>query len=205
MQQTKFDPITIKKTEFLRPINWLMGLVAVTLTLIPLALGVIASQTDRHSTWDGEKYNLGWKGVAWQRDYRSCGPAVITTLLQRYYRKNVNYYEVVSQTKLGEKGISLAQLEGLANHFGIVGTWTRVEDKSKLSDLRMPLVAHLEKPESHFVIVENSYDGFVLVADPARGRILYPESVFDALWTGRVFVLDNLAMSNAVKPVGENV
>ncbi len=182
-----------------------MGLVAVTLTLIPLAIGVIASESDRHSTWDGEKYNLGWEGVAWQRDYRSCGPAVITTLLQRYYRKNINYYEVVSQTKVGDKGISLAQLEGLANHFGIVGAWSKVEDKSKLSDLRMPLVAHLEKPESHFVIVENSYDGFVLVSDPARGRILYPASTFEALWSGRVFVLDNLAILNAVQLTGKHV
>jgi ABC-type bacteriocin/lantibiotic exporter with double-glycine peptidase domain len=159
----------------------------------PFGIGLYRSHSERIPAWDGEKYALGWQGVAWQRDYRSCGPAVITTLLQRFYHRDISYYDVLKETQLGKEGISLAQFGGVASHFGIQGEWFKAESKDKLNTFQMPVVAHLEHPVPHYVVVENSYDDFVLVSDPAKGRILYRKQTFDQLWSGRVFILNNLS------------
>jgi ABC-type bacteriocin/lantibiotic exporter with double-glycine peptidase domain len=189
----------MRLTKLILQPRWLLAAaVASTLGVIgPFTWGLLQSKLERHPTWDGQQYVLGWEGVAWQRDYRSCGPAVVTTLLQVFYNKDLSYYDVLNQTQLGPEGISLAQFQRLAGHFGIQGSWFKTEKKTELDRLPMPLVAHLDHPVPHYVVVESSYDGFVLVADPAKGRILYPKQVFDGLWSGRIFKLENLKAMNA--------
>jgi hypothetical protein len=137
-----------------------------------------------------ERLALGWNGVTRQEKDNTCGLAVLSLMLA-WAGVEISEGKLATQVKLTKQGISLFDWQELAKKHGLQGTWFRVAPQS-LADMPMPLVAQIKDPTGHFVLVQRVYNGFVLLADPNAGLVLYSLPEFLRVWTGRSFVLKGI-------------
>ena len=164
--------------------NWHspLGLLLLTLICLPTAVGAL-----RSAAREAPVLLLGWEGVVQQARPNYCGAAVIAMLLQRGGVR-VSQLEVVESARITAGGITLGEFERLAQGYGLRGGWFETRDESLIDMVPLPAVVHLRGEAGHFAIVERTLDGFVQLADPARGRLLLGAERFEREWTGRIFV-----------------
>lgn len=161
-------------------------LLGVTLVL-PSARGVTASVA-----WNAGPLPLPELGVERQSTPVSCGPAVIATLAT-WLGSPTTEAEVLSQTTLGNAGVSLSEFARLAHERGLSGSWFEV-DGAVLPLVPVPFAAHLsvtsdEGELGHVVAISSAAYGYLVVADPAEGGYVVSEKKFLERFTGRVYVL----------------
>lgn len=147
--------------------------------------------------------------VAQQEDF-SCGAAALATLLQYYYRRDVEESDVLAlmddesgteayETESGEEvdvdevrerdlkevkvnGFSFAELAGFAAEFGFRGEGYRA-DFEALRTLKVPVIAHIGTDwYQHFVVVREVTEEYVVYADPSWGNRRMTSGRFGELW-----------------------
>ncbi|HEX7004371.1 MAG TPA: cysteine peptidase family C39 domain-containing protein [Trueperaceae bacterium] len=160
----------------------LLSLLLVVLAGLPSAFDVVRSLSPEEP-W----LELGWEGVVEQYEPNYCGPAVIATLLARE-GVQVSAAEVAEEAELQPGGMSLAEFGRVAELHGFAGSWFSVPDETVLNALPLPAVVHLTGTTGHFAVLERELDGFVQLADPARGRVLLEVGRFEREWTRRIFL-----------------
>jgi hypothetical protein len=112
---------------------------------------------------------------------RGCGAALLATLLTRRGIP-VDEAELLADAPPGPSGISLATLARMAADRGLHGTWRR----APRGTVPAPgFVAHLSKPNGHFVWIASTHGDYLVVDDPARGRSLWHEDRFRTRFSGR--------------------
>lgn len=166
-------------------VQWPITALLLALMLLPTAAGVF-----RSFPLERNVLGLGWQGVVRQTNPNYCGPAVIATLLLRSGQLTSDL-EVAARARMEPGGVSLAEFDRLATEFGFPGQWFGSSERHRPELLPHPSVVHLSGSGGHFAIFEGSIDGFVQLADPARGRVLLPQAQFEREWSGRVFLFGN--------------
>ena len=122
--------------------------------------------------------------VVLQSHPRGCGAALLATLLSRRGLPATEA-DLLDAAPPGPDGISLASFAGLASSRGLHGTWRRA------SQLPAPgFVAHLDRPEGHFVWVADRAGDYVRVVDPADGERLWHVDRLTRRWSGRYLRLE---------------
>lgn len=163
---------------------FLLLLLGVSL-LAPTANGLVTSA----SQYQPRTLHLGWEGVVRQSSFNTCGPAAIATLLSHVGRPT-SEAAIVAEARLDVTGVTLAEFSRLANQHGLTGEWVRVLAAAQLQQLPPLSVAHLDDFSGHFVLILADAGDFILLADPARGRLLVPRSLFLEQWSNLLFVLE---------------
>jgi ABC-type bacteriocin/lantibiotic exporter with double-glycine peptidase domain len=131
-----------------------------------------------------EGYRLDAHDVVLQTHPQGCGAALLATLLARRGLPG-GEAELLDAAPPGPDGISLASFAELAGRHGLHGIWRRA------TDLPSPgFVAHLDRPEGHFVWVADRAGDYVRVVDPATGEGLWHVDRLARRWSGRYLRLE---------------
>ena len=99
-----------------------------------------------------------------------CGLCVITMLLN-YYGAHYSLYDVRRLVDVGRDGMSVTEVFGTLEGFGIHAEAFRCKDVRDLRQLKTPFILALKK--KHLVIVEKISKHAVYTVDPAVGRVKY--------------------------------
>lgn len=129
--------------------------------------------------------------VMQKRDY-SCGAAALATILRYYWGDDITEDQLLhllekllkpEEIKEREKnGLSLTDLRNLANKAGYESSIGKVKFE-ELAEAKVPvLVGLVVKKYDHFVVFRGAVDGWVYLADPARGQIRIPVGMFEQQW-----------------------
>ncbi len=110
-----------------------------------------------------------------------CGAALLATMLQRSGR-GVTEAELLVAAPPGPDGISLRRFQSLAAEHGLVGTWRRA---ARGAVPRGSFVAHLDRPDGHFVWVLATAGDYLHVVDPAVGEGVWHADRFLRRFSGR--------------------
>jgi hypothetical protein len=155
------------------------------LTLATLALSA-ANVRDGRAAFVAARdtYRLDASDVVLQSHPRGCGAALLATLLARRGLPG-DEAELLDAAPPGPDGISLASFAELARRRGLLGAWRRA------SDLPAPgFVAHLDRPEGHYVWVDDRAGAYLRVVDPAEGEGLWHVDRLARRWSGRYLRLE---------------
>jgi ABC-type bacteriocin/lantibiotic exporter with double-glycine peptidase domain len=101
--------------------------------------------------------------------------------------------EVGSGATVPERGLSMLDLQRLAwrHSLQLEGMLDR---EQRVDRWQFPWIAHMtEGAWQHYVLVENSSDTLVAIADPARGRVTLHAADFNRRWSGRALVIAKIA------------
>lgn len=127
--------------------------------------------------------------VVLQSDPEGCGAALLATILHRR-GQSVTEAQLLAAAPPGPNGISLRQFQTLAAAHGLVGTWRRA---ARATVPRGSFVAHLDRPDGHFVWVLASAGDYLHVVDPAVGEGVWHADRFLRRFSGRYLRLAGLA------------
>jgi ATP-binding cassette subfamily B protein len=83
-----------------------------------------------------------------------------------------------------QMGQSVWDLSDAAAEIGIEGRPAKAEFYSVLKEVKWPFIAHYEGEQSHFVVVYEVYDEYLVVCDPAKGLEILSKSEFEKKWSG---------------------
>jgi len=131
--------------------------------------------------------DLRYRGTVPQTTDYSCGAAAMACLLQEYYGIPVTEQEILqlAETQMLARGEEPGSVRSLTaydlktasavlglNMAGYELTHLQLEDYFVLGGL--PLVAHVTKPQLHYLVVVGAVASHILLADPAWGRCIAP-------------------------------
>jgi len=119
--------------------------------------------------------------VVLQSDPEGCGAALLATIL-RHGGRGVTQAELLAAAPPGPNGISLRQFQTLAAEHGLLGTWRRA---ARGTVPRGSFVAHLDRPDGHFVWVLAAAGDYLHVVDPAVGEGVWHADRFLRRFSGR--------------------
>ena len=126
--------------------------------------------------------------VVLQSDPEGCGAALLATILQRRGLL-VTEAELLAAAPPGPDGISLRRFQTLAAEHGLSGTWRRA---SRGAVPGGSFVAHLDRPDGHFVWVLATAGDYLHIVDPAVGEGVWHEERFLRRFSGRYLRLGEL-------------
>ncbi|QDU75384.1 Peptidase C39 family protein [Bremerella volcania] len=129
--------------------------------------------------------------VKQQRDY-SCGAAALATICRYYWGDPVTENQVLdviekqlTREELQERfqnGLAISDLRLTAVKLGYLSTIGRLS-MSELADVKVPLIVAIRLEETnHFVVLRDMANGWVFLADPARGNLRIPQFEFERIW-----------------------
>jgi uncharacterized protein len=133
------------------------------------------------------------------QDY-SCGAAALATLLIYYYGDATSEVEILTLLQAGlpqeelrakmERGFSLLDLKRVANAKGYQAGGFQLTP-GQLIQLAAPVIIFVEPlGYKHFAVLRGARNGYVYLADPARGNLRMRLDQFTQEWEqGIVFVL----------------
>ena len=136
--------------------------------------------------------------VMQQRDY-SCGAAALATLLRYYWQDPTSENHVLRtverQLTAAEmqdrvlNGLSLADLRKTAVKLGYTATAGHVT-LEQLAGVKVPVIVAIRHQDyDHFVVIRGFVNGWVYLADPIRGNVRLPETVFAGQWIDRALLV----------------
>jgi len=157
------------------PVAFVAILVLLGLSAPNLTEGVQAARVAR--TWSPTSAT----DVALQSDPEGCGAALLATILQRGGR-GVTEAELLAAAPPGPNGISLRRFQALAAQHGLHGTWRKAASGTLP---RGSYVAHLDRPDGHFVWVLATAGDYLHVVDPAVGEGVWHADPFLRRFSGR--------------------
>jgi predicted double-glycine peptidase len=141
-----------------------------------------------------------WGHVTKQQQDYSCAAGSIHTLLKHDYGRDVvperedlirDMLPNDSEEKMREvaaDGFSFATIKRKLEELGFVSRGLRMP-WATLLELTAPAIVHLELPsESHFAVWRGAANGYVYLADPSRGNLVYPVERFAEEWSGVVLL-----------------
>jgi len=129
--------------------------------------------------------------VKQQRDY-SCGAAALATVCRYYWGDPVIENQVLgvleknlTREELQERfqnGLAISDLRLAAVKLGYLSTIGRLS-MAELADVKVPLIVAIRLEETnHFVVLRGMANGWVFLADPARGNLRIPQFEFERIW-----------------------
>jgi ABC-type bacteriocin/lantibiotic exporter with double-glycine peptidase domain len=132
----------------------------------------------------GAEY-LGTKGVTMQTMANNCGPASLKMIFD-HYRIPSTIAEIDKSVRLTPKGSSMLSLKEMAERKGLSAEGWRytIGDFVKLS---MPAIVFVHG--DHFAVADSvTPDGFVILYDPALGKLKMSLDDFQKIWNGETLV-----------------
>ncbi|MGE4086399.1 MAG: C39 family peptidase [Vicinamibacterales bacterium] len=128
----------------------------------------------------------------------SCGSAALASLLTYHYERPttehqvfVSMYEAGDQEKIQQQGFSLLDMKTYLARQGLTGDGFQMT-LDKVAEIGVPVITLINLGGyRHFVVVKGVRDGEVVVGDPALGVRIYKADVFQAIWSGVVFLIRN--------------
>ena len=131
------------------------------------------------SAGDGATFrDRRYHGTVPQTTDYSCGAAAVACLLQVYYGIPVTEQEILSlaERQMLARGEEPGVDRGLTAYdlkmAGYELTHNQLEDYFQRGGL--PLIAHVTRPQLHYLVVIGMADGHILLSDPAWGRYIAP-------------------------------
>ncbi|MBA2116760.1 C39 family peptidase [Bremerella alba] len=129
--------------------------------------------------------------VKQQRDF-SCGAAAMATLCRYYWGDPVTENQVLGVIEKNltreeleerfENGLAISDLRLAAVKLGYLSTIGRLS-MAELADVKVPLIVAIRLEETnHFVVLRGMANGWVFLADPARGNLRIPQFEFERTW-----------------------
>jgi hypothetical protein len=168
--------------------SWTSSLVTLALTLAAVSVPNVVEGGRAHAAARAP-LPLDAPDVVLQRHPEGCGAALLATLLRRHGLPG-SEAGLLAAAPPGPNGISLARFAGLARARGLSGTWRR----ARPGTLPPPgFVAHLARPEGHFVWVADRAGAYLRVVDPASGEAIWHRDRFERRWSGRYLPLEATA------------
>jgi hypothetical protein len=128
------------------------------------------------------------------RNPRRCGPNCVYAYL-RLHGHDIPLSAVVERVPLTDRGSSLADLRAAATDLGVSSRVLRTIP-SRLVEIDLPAIAHMQTREGHFVIILKVDPEVIVVSDMLRGDVeRMPPDVFYEQWSGFVLVPSGGALS----------
>jgi ATP-binding cassette subfamily B protein len=116
----------------------------------------------------------------WQVDEADCGAACLA-MVCRYLGRKVSLALVRDAVRTGVDGTSLRGIARGAQALGLRSTTVKAS-KSRLDELPLPAIVHWDG--NHWVVLYDTDEGRVRIADPARGLRRVPREEFLEKWSG---------------------
>jgi RNA polymerase sigma-70 factor (ECF subfamily) len=135
-----------------------------------------------------------WVGQEQEAD---CGLACLA-MVARHHGLAVTVEQLRERLPPGSRGVSLLELQRLAETLGLPGTAVRI-GPAQWGQVRLPAVVHLE--QGHFVVLFGLDGGGALVGDPATGVLRENPASFHRRHSGRVLVFTPAHQPHAATPV----
>lgn len=146
-----------------------------------LLLFVVIQTATRVSMGEKIQDNLGWRSV------RNCGVNCLYIMLFMNGKK-VEYSDLLAESKITDRGMSVAELQRVSEAFGLPLNAHRT-DPSMLASIPLPAIVHFEndwQEVGHFVLlVRVNQDGTFTIIEPTLGEIeRYSRGNFYSKWSG---------------------
>ena len=116
----------------------------------------------------------------WQVDEMDCGAASLAMVCRHFGRK-VSLAHVRGAVHTSSDGTSLTGIARGAEEIGLAARTVKAS-KSNLDELPLPAIVHWEG--NHWMVLYDTEDGRVRVADPARGLRRIDRDEFEEKWSG---------------------
>lgn len=164
-----------------------LGSVLLVTIGVPLAAHLLASNPQvlrsLSARWRGAEY-LGEEGVIRQNTPYDCGVACLRMVAQAM-GKNEDAAAIRGLAGTTADGTSLLGLKSAAENLGLPASTWRLRSPD-LASVRLPLIAFVDG--NHFVVVREVSDGYVIVLDPASGRLKHSVQSFAERWSGEALI-----------------
>jgi len=128
----------------------------------------------------------------------SCGFSAVSSILNVYYDIDVTEKMIISNylTNILTNNLtniytsSLLDLSSILTSYGIENKSFKMtfEQLNKALVKYSPVLVHMTKPQTHFLLVLDCYADNVIIADPARGLKLIQKNDFIDKWSGVVLL-----------------
>ena len=128
----------------------------------------------------------------------SCGFSAVSSILNVYYDIDVSEKMIISNylTNILTNNLtniytsSLLDLSSILTSYGIENKSFKMtfEQLNKALVKYSPVLVHMTKPQTHFLLVLDCYADNVIIADPARGLKLIQKNDFIDKWSGVVLL-----------------
>ncbi|WP_308507253.1 cysteine peptidase family C39 domain-containing protein, partial [Mesomycoplasma hyorhinis] len=117
-----------------------------------------------------------------QTDIKDCGISIIHFFSKYLYDKDLKLSKIKEQAFFNQQGISIKNLENLANHFGIILDSFHCNLATLLELKINSPIAILLKNEyfNHYVILEKIKKDIFYIQDPIKGRVKLTKQEFEA-------------------------
>ena len=143
--------------------------------------GAPAAEAD----WEGTIFARPEKRIyrfphVWQIDEADCGAASLA-MVCRYFGRKVSLAEIRHAVFTSADGASLAGIARGAESLGLAARTVKAS-KSNLDTLPLPAIVHWEG--NHWMVLYDTGDARVRVADPARGLRRLRREEFEEKWSG---------------------
>ncbi len=116
----------------------------------------------------------------WQMDEMDCGAACLA-MVCRHFGRGVSLPHIRKAVNMGVDGTSLTAIAAGAESLGLRVRSVKAS-KSRLDELPLPAVCHFEG--NHWVVLFDTDDRRVRLADPSRGVVRMKRSEFEKKWSG---------------------
>jgi predicted double-glycine peptidase len=173
----------------------------------PLLAAMVCLATTAHAREEGEPirdpqhtfqqhvdswWELRQRNVVMQKRDYSCGVAALATVIRYHWQGEVTESlllreldamltaeEAVDRIK---NGLTMTDLRRLSERLGYQASMVRV-DFNQLTQVRIPVVLALRiRDYDHFAAFRGTANGYVYLADPARGNTRTPDWEFTGQW-----------------------
>ncbi|OKH46035.1 hypothetical protein NIES2101_25570 [Calothrix sp. HK-06] len=135
--------------------------------------------------YNKQKYNKKYPFIA-QQSSSDCGAACLA-MICKYWGKKVSLNTLRRSCQTNRIGATLSSLADAAVNLG----YSSVAVQANLTALawrHSPWIAHWQG--NHYVVVWGVRSNYVVISDPAVGKLKLPISEFEANWTGYALMLE---------------
>ncbi|HPC70762.1 MAG TPA: cysteine peptidase family C39 domain-containing protein [Treponema sp.] len=150
-----------------------------------------------------------FKYVTEQAFDTSCGLAILSDLMTRFWNCKVCEYELIqrwlewksnnNKQQNATYSISFLDMQSLLNIYGFTSRAYKLqyEDLIQISTNYSPIIIHLSDQNGHFVLCLAAYEDFIIISDPAEGTYWLSRKAFNDRWKGYcILVTSKLAIRN---------
>ncbi|QEN05268.1 hypothetical protein EW093_11270 [Thiospirochaeta perfilievii] len=137
------------------------------------------------------KEDLKFKYVHEQGYDNSCGASITSSLLDIYWRKKCNEYELLEKIKDGKYTVNLNDISEFISEYGLLtkSYEMTLDQLINNSEKYYPIIVHYDYPNKHFALFLGYRDFRIVTADPARGIEVLSVKQFNDRWSNKVVIV----------------
>lgn len=124
-----------------------------------------------------------------QHDLTDCGPACLSSIIMHYHGY-VPIEVLRLKCKTNETGTSASNLISAAGEFNLAGYGAKAESIEKIDQKMLPCIAHVKLSNGlfHFVVIYEIKNNYLIVMDPAVGKVKMTKEKFSNIFMGVLIV-----------------